>query len=472
MKTSFKPSLNKLNPKHSLFGKLFLWFWLATIVLIISSVWLSRQFNADEQIRPITEHQQKALNKVKDRVESLNTRKRKPRDLKKLAFHLNRQFNFGIMIYDVEREKWYTDLPSPKFRSIRRFNEMLAYDHALSFNVSRFTFAGPVKTTNRGRPIYIYVGEHRKGGALHNFKESHPGWFISIILTISALLCLVMAWTLNKPLKALQQTVQQMASGDLSARVQHAENRHDEIGKLSQDINFMAEQVERLVESQKRLLADISHELRSPLARLQIAIGIAQQSNDQALNEVQSSSLARIEKEADEIEEMITQVLALSRLEANQQSHNIEPLNLTSLVNQIIQDARFEANAQEKTLAYQLAPIVSFDGDGQLLSRAFENLIRNAVKYAETSINVNLQQNQQAIEFTVEDDGTGVGEDEIDKIFTSFYRASASRNRQSGGVGLGLAITRSSIKLHQGEIVAENIKPHGLKVTVKLPLSK
>ena len=104
MKTSIQPSLKKLNPKHSLFGKLFLWFWLATIVLIISSVWLSRQFNADEQIRPITEHQQKALNKVKDRVESLNTRKRKPRDLKKLAFHLNRQFNFGIVIYDVERE--------------------------------------------------------------------------------------------------------------------------------------------------------------------------------------------------------------------------------------------------------------------------------------------------------------------------------------------------------------------------------
>ncbi|QOL26783.1 phosphate ABC transporter permease family protein [Thalassotalea sp. LPB0316] len=469
MSNKVKSALKRLNPKHSLFGKLFLWFWLATIVLISSTVWLSRQFSDDNQIRPVSKQQQQVLTQVFERVEQLNQRKRKPRDLKKLAFHLSRQFNYAIVIYDIEEKKWFNDLPTPTFRGESRFERMLAYDQALAFNVGRFTFAGPTQAMINDKSILIYVGQHRAGGALHSFKDQHPGWFIAIILTISALLCLVMAWTLNKPLKALQQTVQQMASGDLSARVANADKRHDEVGKLSQDINHMAEQVDSLVSSQKRLLADISHELRSPLARLQIAIGIAQQSSADSMSEAQLSSLTRIEKEADEIETMISQVLALSRLEANQQQQAFEQVNLSSLVSQLCQDAQFEADAQSKALVCQVKPGIELNGDGQLLSRAFENLIRNAIKYAQQTIQVVLEEEDKTIHFFVQDDGGGVNDEEIDKIFTPFYRASASRNRQSGGVGLGLAITRSAISAHNGSVTAENAEPQGLKVSVRLP---
>jgi len=264
-----------------------------------------------------------------------------------------------------------------------------------------------------------------------------------------------------------------MATGDLSARVANADKRHDEFGQLSQDINHMAEQVENLVDSQKRLLADISHELRSPLARLQMAIGIAQQSaeDNNLTADSQTESLTRIEKEANEIEAMITQVLALSRLEANTQQAVIEPVNVSSLIEQIVQDARFEASGCGKVLNTEIANAIQISGDGQLLSRAFENLIRNAVKYAESVVYVTLATTEQGLVFTVRDDGDGVPEQELEQIFTPFYRTSTSRNRQSGGIGLGLAITRSAIQLHQGQITARNARPNGLNVEVILPMS-
>mgnify|MGYP000146971216 CR=1 FL=1 len=471
MKRQHINRLKKLNPKHSIFGRLFLWFWLATIVLITSSIWLSHQFTDHDQIRPVDQKQQKVLQKVTERIDKLNQRARKPKDLKKLAYHLGRNFNYDIVIYDVNNNTWLTVFPDGNFRYKKRFERMLAYDTPLTFNVGRMTFSGPIKAINNQQPILVYVGKHKKGSAVHNFRENHPGWFIFIVLTISALLCLFMAWSINKPLKALQETVQQMASGNLSARVDNADSRHDEIGKLSQDINFMAEQVQSSINAQKRLIADISHELRSPLARLQIVIGIAQQASENNPKDIQVTSLQRIEKEADEIESMITQVLALSRLEANQQSFDFETVNLTSLVEQIAQDANFEASAQGKKLTSHLDSNVKVKGDGQLLSRAFENLTRNAVKYANNDIDILLSQEANKITFTVIDDGTGVSENEIDKIFTPFYRASASRNRESGGVGLGLAITRSAVHIHQGNITAANVEPHGLNVTVTLPVN-
>ena len=259
-----------------------------------------------------------------------------------------------------------------------------------------------------------------------------------------------------------------MSRGELSTRVGSASERWDEIGELGKDFNRMSHQLERLVSGQKRLLADISHELRSPLARLQVAIGIAQQTSSDGNDEKLEKHLNRIEKEAHEIEDMIGQVLTLSRLEAMPELQK-QSVDLTGLIKGLVDDADYEAQASGKHVELTNDDQISVFADSMILGSALSNIIRNAVKYAEAKVSVvtRLEQNQAIV--IVEDDGPGVDAQQLEHIFEPFYRLSASRNRDSGGVGLGLAITQQAIHSHRGDILAENKHPQGLRIRVALP---
>jgi two-component system sensor histidine kinase CpxA len=234
----------------------------------------------------------------------------------------------------------------------------------------------------------------------------------------------------------------------------------------------MAQQVESLLLNQKRLLGDISHELRSPLTRLQLAIGIAQQQADVEPSQSTNKQLERIEKESQRMEQMIAQVLTLSRLEAQRSPPENSTVFLGELLQALIKDAQFEAQIVGKEVNLNCAADICLQGEPQLLSSALENILRNGVKYASHRVEVCVEQLNDRVSIAISDDGQGLPEQDLEKVFTPFYRVSAARERDSGGVGLGLAIAQRAIYSHGGKISAENQKAGGLRIRIELAIAQ
>jgi signal transduction histidine kinase len=263
--------------------------------------------------------------------------------------------------------------------------------------------------------------------------------------------------------------VQSFAAGNLSARVSpELGNRQDELAELGREFDHMAERIQALINSQKRLLADISHELRSPLARLSVALELARKNS----NEKAEPALDRIEKEGDRLNKLVGQLLALTRLESGAEKITPETVMLEDLVQQVIDDASYEAKPQHKEVIATQLDACRINGSPELLRSAIENVIRNAVRYTPSggAVEVSLRWKLDTAELTVSDQGPGVPEAELKHIFEPFYRVSEARERASGGAGLGLSIADRTVKLHGGSIEASNSKT-GLCVTIQLPLA-
>ncbi len=250
--------------------------------------------------------------------------------------------------------------------------------------------------------------------------------------------------------------------------------RHDEIGQLGRDFNLMAERLESMVRAQHRLLGDISHELRSPLARLGVALGLARQRSGNEAN----GALDRIERESENLNEMISQLLILTRLESGTDGRKRTDVDLAALLREVADDADFEARSINRIVQVVMADKCSISGVEELLRSAVENVVRNAVRYTPegTAVEVTLRHRNGAGDnfavITVRDRGKGVPEEALDKIFRPFYRTEDARDRQSGGgTGLGLAITERAVRLHGGTVKATNASDGGLAVEMKLLLT-
>lgn len=339
-----------------------------------------------------------------------------------------------------------------------------------TITMSMGTFHGPVSVLLDEQQYKLFIGKTLPPGVFKRFQKNNPGILISAALVLSGLLCAWMAWSLVRPLRQLQRAVQLMSAGDLDVRVEGASERTDEIGQLSQDFNRMSHQVATLLEGQKRLLADISHELRSPLARLQVAIGIGYHHCPADESEPIFKQLSRIEKEAHQIEAMLQQTLTLSRLESLQNAYEKQEFDVNPLLVELVNDTRFEAQAENKTVEFSGETEAIVLGDMQLFASACSNVLRNAVKYCSTKVEVRISSKGDKVVIEVSDDGSGVSEQELRDIFTPFYRLSASRNRNTGGVGLGLAIAQQAVFFHKGDIVACNNEMDGLTVTLTFPI--
>ncbi|MBZ5682935.1 MAG: HAMP domain-containing protein [Acidobacteriia bacterium] len=299
-----------------------------------------------------------------------------------------------------------------------------------------------------------------------------PGLIIAIIS--SGLVCYVLSWLMTKPIVRLRAATQQLAAGDLTARAgAPSGSRRDEIAGLMRDFDAMAERLESLVQAQSRLLNDISHELRSPLARLNVALGLARQRS----NPESADMLDRIELEASRLNELIGRILTLARLEDGEQRVPCTPVPLNELVVNIAEDAEFEAQARH---CHVHCVIHEGDwgvsGDASLLHSAIENVVRNAIRYTRegTSAEIQLDRAEQSqgaeAVLRVSDSGPGVPEDALDKMFEPFYRLDDARGRLTGGVGLGLAITDRAVRFHGGRVRAFNRREGGLTVEIRLPL--
>jgi two-component system, OmpR family, sensor histidine kinase CpxA len=303
-----------------------------------------------------------------------------------------------------------------------------------------------------------------------NPQAPPTGWHIAwgVALLVSGGICYLLTRYLTGPILRLRAAARRLAGGDLTARASDHRPRRDEIGELVRDFNFMAERVESLVTSQRQLISDISHELRSPLARVNATLGLARQRlGDNALFD-------RIERDTERLNEMIGRLLTLARLDMTGTSPEMQPTDLNALVADVVADAQWEARERNCRVDLVSDSHCDIEANPDLLRSAVENITRNAVRYTApgTAVEVHLEcghhDSTGAAIIRVSDRGPGVPAAELSNIFRPFYRVADARDRDSGGVGLGLAIAERVARVHGGSIHAENRADGGLEVVLSV----
>lgn len=291
---------------------------------------------------------------------------------------------------------------------------------------------------------------------------------LSIAIIISGILCYLLSIYLTQPLRSLSMAAKSIAKGQLNTRVGNfIGHGHDEIAQLSNEFDRMAEELENILQSKERLLQDISHELRSPLARLQIAIELGRNKSAHAADK----EFSRMEEECRRLNTLIGEILEFARLDKSAYELLLKPVNLEKLLLKIIEDANFEFAKDDKQ-AQLVTPPCHYEAlfDERLLCRALENVLRNALYHTatHTTVLISLEHQDASYCIRIEDQGPGVPEEQLGKIFTPFYRVDTSRTKKTGGYGLGLAIAKKAIDMHQGHIVARNKAHGGLLVEIIL----
>lgn len=297
-----------------------------------------------------------------------------------------------------------------------------------------------------------------------------PGIHIPVFPVIAGLLASVfcaagLAWCFARPIRQLRSGIDRVADGDLNVRVAPGmQGRRDELADLGRDFDRMTEHLQRVVDGQKRLLHDVSHEMRSPLARLQAAIGLARQQPARM-----DDCLQRVERESERMNQLVGQLLTLSRLEAGV-SEATEWVDMAELLAGIVEDARFEAEARHVVIDYEAGEMADLRANSELLHRAIENVLRNAIRYSPEGgrVSVSAGKTGDMFHLRVEDQGAGVAAQELDAIFTPFFRGSGSH--PGDGHGLGLAIARRVMQAMQGRINAQCGAQGGLVVDMTMPI--
>lgn len=299
-----------------------------------------------------------------------------------------------------------------------------------------------------------------------------PAMVLIVAFLVSLLVSALLARHLTRPISQLRDAFEALASGRLDFRIGgKMAARHDEIGELGGDFDKMAAQLEQLIDSRDRLLHDVSHELRSPLARMQTAVGLAHQQPARV-----AGALERIGLEASRLNELVGELLTLARLESGKQTAGDDYIELRELLASVVDDARFEASDSGRAIEFSddLDGDVVLHASGPLLHRAFENVIRNALQHtpagSKVEVNLHALAGSRRLRVAIRDHGPGIAEGELACVFEPFFRSTRSSAPASPGFGLGLAIARRAIEAHGGSIVAENAAPGGgLRVLIELP---
>ena len=324
---------------------------------------------------------------------------------------------------------------------------------------------------SRNGPPYVFATQ-LPAGPRAAFGPNPGGLALHWIVAfgVSGLICYLLARYLTRPISQLQAASRLLAAGKLETRAAtDAQRRSDELGELIRDFNTMAERIEDLVFSQRQLISDVSHELRSPLARLIVAMDLARErkGGDPAFD--------RMEKDFERLSEMVGRLLTVARLDAASASVEMKTLNLRALVAEVVSDAEFAAGERQRSVHFPAGVDLYVQGNADLLRSAIENIVLNALRYTAsgTAVDVHLQADtaSASAQLTVRDHGPGVPDKELQNIFRPFYRVDNARDEQSGGTGLGLAITDRVIRLHRGSVSAANDPNGGLELRVRIPIA-
>ena len=461
--------INKISRSFSSIGfKIFLSFWLFALCTMIATRFISAQIAQSSIVIPAHHGDQQKLNRLAKRFDRENT---SPTDIFQ---HRRKAPHEELIIKDIENGQ----VTSTKKRFLRdpvNYLEINSFSTITSVQFSQARITGPKEITLENRKVQLYLASRDKSRHFDSFIMQLPNWLkLAIPIFLSSLLAWLMARALSKPILAIERAATEIGNGKLDTRINDAHKRKDELGSLAASFNTMADKLSQNLTANQRLLADVSHELRSPMTRLQLAVGLAQQSINNP--ELQQKHLARCELEVTRLDEMISDVLSLSQLENTFQKTNFQNVCLDTLLADICQDCQYLAD--EKNIQITTNDLFSLNllADQNLLSSAFSNVIINAIKYtpksSEVVISMNrLSQNQQdSINIVISDNGTGVPEGTIEKLFQPFYRVDEARDRNSGGTGLGLAIAQQAVLAHNGQIKAKNKEDGGLSVTITLPI--
>jgi len=449
---------------RSLFLKIFLSFWVATALFIVLAILVTLAMRPTRQVSAVEALQSKFLAEAVEAYQSGSTEK-----LRDYLRSLGETQHIHSVLFD-ERGPLTGHQPHPWFSETARGERPTAATFWGRIS-PHFQMLKTSMTGNDGHR-YTLVTELPPGQNALFGPGGVPGLGILIAVLSSGLVCYILSRYLTSPILRLRKATLKLAGGDLSARAGSSTlHGKDEMSQLVRDFDLMAEQIEKLVSAQSCLLKDISHELRSPLARLTVALELARQRTGPEAESV----LDRISLESDRMNELIGSLTTIARLESGAGTRKV-PVQLEEIVEEIAQDADFEAQARNCQVQAEVMDELPVLGDPALLRSAIENVVRNATRYTPEGSTVKIHAEKvqklghsEAL-IQVSDAGPGVPQDSLEKIFRPFYRIDDARVRATGGVGLGLAITDQAVRLHGGSVKASNLPEGGLLVEVRLPL--
>ncbi|MCB1678458.1 MAG: HAMP domain-containing protein [Halioglobus sp.] len=448
-----------MNWRGNLFVKIFFGFWLVTTAMLGSwmlSAWYfdSRpEADAGDQVRHGPPH--RFLLRLIYELQNVEQSELEP-----LLERVHSQYRIDIYLLQRSGQDLFAR-PVPPAVS-RAAQQLQGGRRRVRLNTPQgHLLAHTLYRPEQGRLYGVFVfppQRHQLLGAL----GSNLWLRIALAVLVGGAVCYGLSRLVTNRLRQLQLAARRLAGGELDTRLAVRVRGGDETDELARDFNSMAAQLQARIQAQKRLLADVSHELRSPLARLRIALALAQQDTARS-----TAHLQRIERETQRLEELIGQLLSSQTGAIELDTH----IDLVELLQQLCADASFEGQPQDKQFVFDSTAqqaIVATSGD--LLRRSFENLLRNALLHTpdHSRVRVALAATRDGLRVTIEDRGPGVPEAELERIFDAFYRVDSARSRDSGGHGLGLAIARRAIERHGGSIAARNTGS-GLLLEVNLP---
>lgn len=451
---------------HSLFWKMFFGAWITVVAMVVATVYIThfREFGDPRQeerwegpalfhetVRNMRKARRHGPESFRHWLES------QPRKVKRQVFALDQR----------GRELLGRPLPEEMAPMFERLNFRNRETHMLVQQKPAVGFFVALRGPDSLRVVMI-AGQSKEELLLRFlWRNFWPILLLSVLTSGAA--CYWLARYLSRPLDQLRAATQRVAAGELEYRVSPGlRGRSDELADLARDFDSMTAQLQESMAEQRRLIKDVSHELRSPLARLQVALGIARQKNTAGVD----AELDKIGKAADYLEDIIADVLSLPVASADQRPLD-DVVEINSLLSALLEDLK--AEAEEKQLKFNLetdCEEVLVATRGSSLTAALENILRNAINYSPSggTATVEIESRGERCHIRVIDSGNGVSEDELKAIFRPFYRTDSARTRESGGFGLGLAITQRTVLHHGGTIAAYNVPGAGLCVEIDLPL--
>ncbi len=461
--------INPLKKLSSISVKLFFCFWLIAILSVVLTKFISEQFSEQTIVSKANKVDIKLLKNIKRELKIGSITK-----IERLLMNKRRVMYKYILLKNIENNQVKILHPgiNKGLSEQKNYLEVNSFTQLVSIQFPRKRLTGPVEITLKNSPYQLYLVTRNNQRTFIHLIYEMPVWLrIFIPMMVSILLCWLLARTLSKPLSVMKATAIKIGDGDLSVRVEQVSNRNDELGSFARSFNQMAEKLEQSVNAQQMLLGDVSHELRSPMTRLQLAIGLASNNIEQPDKLIKH--IDRCELEVSRLDKMLSDVLVHSRLENAIHTLEISLLDLTSSLDILLQDAQYLANEKNITIKSTLIKPCLIQADGPLIASAISNVLTNAVKYspANSVISVDLSIRNQQVSLVITDSGSGVPDADLDHLFTPFYRVAEARDRQTGGTGLGLAIAQQAVSAHGGSITAQNHATKGLIVSITLPYS-
>lgn len=434
-----------------MFWKLFFALWLSIMTFAVVVSWINQTVILSNAVEAPAEAFKANLNRLKNKL-TKDLKKGGESEVRKTLQRLPRGMRNHIYLVDAGgRELLGRDkqLKRQKQGGVRSAREQL-------------------KDANGREYTLISVGRSPPRTLLAPGPQG-VGMRLAVAAVISALVSFLLARYLAAPLGHLSRASRRLATGDLTVRVGAAlDQRKDEFGQLALDIDEMAKRLQESQQANQRLLRDVSHELRSPLARLRVALEIARNKDKNLVVE----ELNRIELEGERLENLIDEVLGLLRESSGPRELKLAHFDLAELLQDLVETVNYEIAEGCGQIELQLCSPLPLHADKELLWRVFENLLRNAMIHGGDAGDIRVTGSVvsgQKIRVQVVDSGPGIAEAHVDKIFEPFYRVDEARNRKSGGHGLGLAIAASAVRRHGGRISASNKEGGGLEVVVDLP---